>query len=140
MGEGDGTADLDATFDHAGVATADADGLARLYERLLGTSRVHEESFDGTRVVFLSTGAGYLELLEPRSEGPVARYLDGEGPGVHHLALAVDDVERALDRARELGVEPIDETGRPGAWGHTVAFLHPRDTGGVLVEFVEHGD
>jgi methylmalonyl-CoA/ethylmalonyl-CoA epimerase len=132
--------DLDVSFDHAGIATEDADEVATSYEQLLGTPRVHEEQFDGMYVVFLSVGDAYLELLEPRAGGPVARYLDREGPGMHHLAVAVDDVERALARARDLGVEPIDETGRPGAWGHTVAFLHPRDTGGVLFEFVDHGD
>ncbi len=126
-----------ATFDHAGIATEDAEATATLYEDLLGLPRVHEETFDGMRVVFLSTDPGYFEVLEPLETGPIARYLDGEGPGVHHLAVRVDDVDRALSRARELDVTPIDDEGRPGAWGHTVAFLHPRDTAGVLLEFVE---
>lgn len=123
-------------FDHAGLATEDADGLASLFADLLDVPVVHEESFDGMRVVFLDLGTGFLELLEPREGGPIARYLERHGPGVHHLAFATDDVPAALERARELGIDPIDEEPRPGAWGHEVAFLHPKDTGGVLVEFV----
>jgi methylmalonyl-CoA/ethylmalonyl-CoA epimerase len=130
--------DTTPTVDHAGIATEDAERLATLYEDLFGVERVHEETFDGMAVVFLAVGGSYLELLEPTEEGTIARYLDRAGPGVHHLAVGVESVERALERARESGVEPIDESGRPGAWGHTVAFLHPRDTGGVLFEFVEH--
>jgi methylmalonyl-CoA/ethylmalonyl-CoA epimerase len=68
----------------------------------------------------------------------VARYLDEQGPGLHHVALATDEIEGALAAARGAGVELIDESPRPGAWGHEVAFCHPKSTGGVLVEFVEH--
>lgn len=125
-------------FDHAGVATDDADALASLYGDLFDAPVAHEEEFDGMSVVFLDLNGGYLELLEPREEGPVARYLDRHGPGVHHLALATDDVAAALDAARDAGVESIDDEPRPGAWGHEVAFLHPGSTGGVLIEFVEH--
>ena len=125
-------------FDHAGIATADADSLGGLYTDLLDCSVAHEETFDGMRVRFLAVGEGYLELLEPLEDGPIARYLDSDGPGIHHLAFATADVERALDRARDLDIELVDEKPRPGAWGHEVAFLHPADTGGVLVEFVEH--
>lgn len=127
-------------FDHAGVATDDADALAALFADLLGAPEVHREAFDGMSVVFLDLGNGYVELLEPlpESDGAVARYLDREGPGLHHVAFATDDVAAALDAARDLGVDLVDEEPRPGAWGHRVAFLHPRSTGGVLVEFVEH--
>ncbi|SHH22057.1 methylmalonyl-CoA epimerase [Halobaculum gomorrense] len=126
-------------LDHAGIATDDAADLAALYADLLGCAIAHEEQFDGMAVVFLDLGDSYLELLEPLDEdGTIARYLDRDGPGIHHLAFATDDIAGALDRARDLGVELIDEEPRPGAWGHEVAFCHPRDTGGVLVEFVEH--
>ena len=126
-------------IDHVGVATDDATDLAASYVDLLGCSIAHEETFDGMAVLFLEFENGYLELLEPlEDEGTIARYLDREGPGIHHVALATDDAEAALDRARDLGVEPIDEGPRSGAWGHDVAFLHPRDTGGILLEFVEH--
>jgi methylmalonyl-CoA/ethylmalonyl-CoA epimerase len=125
-------------FDHAGIATDDADGLAELYADLFDTPVVHEERFDGMAVRFLDCGDGYFELLEPHEEGTIARYLDRNGPGIHHLALATDDIGSALDRMDERGVELIDEEPRPGAWGHDVAFLHPKATGGVLVELVEH--
>ncbi|MFC4542073.1 methylmalonyl-CoA epimerase [Halosolutus amylolyticus] len=125
-------------FDHAGIATDDAQGLAELYADLFGLEVAHEEEFDGMRVVFLDCDDGYLELLEPIEDGTIASYLETNGPGIHHLALATDDVEGALETAREHDVRLIDEEPRPGAWGHEVAFLHPKDTGGILIEFVEH--
>lgn len=125
-------------FDHAGVATQDADGLAALYTDLLDCDRVHDERFDGMEIVFLDVGGGYLELLEPHEDGPIGSYLEDNGPGIHHVALETDDIEAALDRARAHDVALIDEEPRPGAWGHDVAFLHPGDTGGILVEYVQH--
>ena len=126
-------------FDHAGIATRDADGLVFLFEDLLGVEVAHQEWFDGMKLLFLEVGESYLEIIEQMDEdGTIAGYLDREGPGIHHLAFATDDIEAALSRADDRGIERIDEEPRKGAWGHTVAFLHPRDTGGVLVEFVEH--
>ncbi|AGB39313.1 methylmalonyl-CoA epimerase [Natronococcus occultus] len=125
-------------IDHAGIATDDAAELAALYEVLFDLEIAHEEEFDGMSVVFLDCGNGYLELLEPLEDGTIARYLEDDGPGVHHLALATDDIDAALETAREHDVALVDEEPRPGAWGHSVAFLHPKDTGGILIEFVEH--
>ncbi|WP_132057754.1 methylmalonyl-CoA epimerase [Halorussus amylolyticus] len=125
-------------FDHAGIATDDADGLAELYADLFDAPVAHDEAFGGLRVVFLELENGYFELLEPLEDGTISRYLDSNGPGIHHLALATDDIDGALDRARDHGVELIDDEPRPGAWGHDVAFLHPKSTGGALIEFVEH--
>jgi methylmalonyl-CoA/ethylmalonyl-CoA epimerase len=126
-------------FDHAGLATDDAAGLADLYTDLFDTHIAHEETFDGMNVVFLSLGNGYFELLEPQDDdGAIDSYLDENGPGIHHLAVATDDIEAALENAREMDITLIDEKPRPGAWGHEVAFLHPRDTGGILLEFVQH--
>ncbi|ELZ16765.1 methylmalonyl-CoA epimerase [Haloterrigena salina JCM 13891] len=125
-------------FDHAGIATEDAGELADRYETLFGLETVHEEEFDGMRILFLDVGDGYFELLEPLEGGTIAQYLDEHGAGIHHLALATDDIEGALGRVREHDVRLVDEEPRAGAWGHTVAFLHPGDTGGVLIEFVEH--
>jgi methylmalonyl-CoA/ethylmalonyl-CoA epimerase len=126
-------------FDHAGIATDDADALAELFESLFDAPTVHEEEFDGMTVRFLDLENGYFELLESHEDGPIATYLERNGPGIHHLALATDDVEGALDIARGAGVDLIDEEPRSGAWGHEVAFLHPGSTGGVLIEFVQHG-
>jgi methylmalonyl-CoA epimerase len=123
-------------LDHAGIATDDADALADQYATILGCRQVHAETFDGMDVRFLDFGNGYVELLEPQAEGPIASYLDEHGTGIHHLAVATDDIERSLARAREHGVELVDSEPRAGAWGHDVAFLHPRSTGGVLFEFV----
>ncbi|RQG91318.1 methylmalonyl-CoA epimerase [Natrarchaeobius halalkaliphilus] len=125
-------------FDHAGIATEDARELAELYETLFGLEAIHEEEFDGMRIVFLECDGGYFELLEPLEEGPIAKYIETNGPGIHHVAFATEDIAGALESVREHDVRVLDERPRPGAWGHTVAFLHPSDTGGVLFEFVEH--
>jgi len=126
--------------DHVGVVTDDADDLAELYGTLFDAPAVHEEAFDGLRFVFLELDDGsYFELVEPiEDDTDIGAYLDREGPGIHHVALGTEDIEAALDTAREAGVGLIDEQPREGAWGHEIAFLHPRDTGGVLVEFVGH--
>ena len=127
-------------FDHAGIATDDAAELADRYSDLFDAPVAHEEVFDDLRITFLEFGNGYFELLEPTedADGSIPRYLERNGPGIHHLALETDDIEAALDTAREAGVRLVDEEPRPGAWGHDVAFLHPRSTGGILIEFVEH--
>ncbi|MFB6085119.1 MAG: methylmalonyl-CoA epimerase [Halorientalis sp.] len=126
-------------FDHAGIATDDADALVEQYATLFDVPVAHQERFDGMDVRFLDLGNGYFEVLEPLDdEGAIADYLDRNGPGIHHLALATADVAAALERAREAGVALIDEEPRDGAWGHDVAFLHPGSTGGVLIEFVQH--
>ncbi|RLM59876.1 methylmalonyl-CoA epimerase [Halobellus sp. Atlit-31R] len=131
---------MTTTFDHVGVATTDGAELAATFETLFEAPLVHEEVFDGMALRFLELGDGYLELLEPAADGTIARFLDGHGPGIHHVALRTDDVRAALDRARDAGVALVDEEPRPGAWGHEVAFLHPKSTGGVLVEYVERDD
>lgn len=126
-------------LDHVGIATDDAAGLAAFYGDLVGYDLVHEESFEDLHVAFVDAGNTFLELLEPQTDdSTIARFLENHGQGLHHVAFEVDDCARALDTARELGIETIDDEPRPGAWGHTVAFLHPRDTGGILTEFVEH--
>ncbi|MFB6124548.1 MAG: methylmalonyl-CoA epimerase [Halanaeroarchaeum sp.] len=126
-------------FDHIGVAVEDAAAFASLYGDVFGLEVVHEESFGGMNVVFLDVGGTDVEALEPvESDTAVGKFLAANGQGMHHVAFAVDDIEAALADAREAGAELIDDEPRPGAWGHTVAFLHPKSTGGVLVEFVEH--
>jgi len=124
-------------IDHVGIATGDADAVADQYAALFGADPVHEEHLNGIQVVFLDCDNGYFELLEPTDDGLIASYIDENGPGMHHMAIATDDIAGALDRARDLGIDLVDETPRPGAWGHEVAFLHPASTGGVLLEFVQ---
>ncbi|WP_410764809.1 methylmalonyl-CoA epimerase [Haloferax sp. DFSO60] len=125
-------------FDHLGIATPDAAGLAALFEGLFDAPVAHEEEFDGMTVVFLELENGYFELLEPHEGGAIGTFLERRGSGIHHIALSTDDIDGALQTARDAGIELIDEEPRPGAWGHEVAFLHPKSTGGVLVEFVSH--
>lgn len=126
-------------IDHVGIATQNAEELASLYVELFDCELVHDEEHGGMYIAFLDFGNGFLELLEPLEDaGAIAKYLGKNGPGMHHVAVMTEDIEAALDTASELGVELIDEEPRPGAWGHEVAFMHPRDTGGVLLEFVEH--
>ena len=125
-------------IDHAGIATDNAEGLAFLYEDLFGCSIAHEERFEELEIVFLEFDNGYFELLEPQDEGTIARYLEENGGGIHHLAVETNDIEAALENAETVGVELIDSEPRRGAWGHQVAFVHPNSTGGVLLEFVQH--
>jgi methylmalonyl-CoA/ethylmalonyl-CoA epimerase len=126
-------------LDHVGIATDDAATLATFYTDLLAYELAHEEAVDDLQVAFVDAGNTYLELLEPQAEdSTVARFLDQHGQGLHHLAFEVEDCAAALDTARDLDIALVDDEPRPGAWGHTVAFLHPRDTGGILTEFVEH--
>lgn len=127
-------------IDHIGVATRDADELEAMYTELLGGEVAHRESLNGMGVVFIDvgSGSGYLELLEPQSKGPIDRYLESDGSGIHHVAFQTTDIDGAMTRAEEIGVNLIDETPRDGAWGHEIAFLHPDSTGGMLIEFVQH--
>lgn len=126
-------------LDHVGIATEDASAMAADLGVLLDAPVVHEETFDDLYLVFVETGGAELELLEPLGEtSTVARFIDRRGPGLHHLAFEADDVAAALAAAASDGFERIDEAPRPGARGHTVGFLHPSSTGGVLVEFVQH--
>ena len=124
-------------FDHVGVATDDAHAVASVYSDLFDTPVVHEEEKRGMKILFLELGEGYFELLEPGEDGQIREYLDENGPGIHHVAARTDDIEAALQNARDAGVELIDEEPRPGAWDHEIAFLDPASTGGILVEFVQ---
>ena len=98
-------------FEHAGVATDDAEGLAFLYEDLFGCEIAHEERFGELNVIFLGLENGYFELLEPTGDGTISQYLDEHGPGLHHIALATDDIDAALENAESLLVEECGATG-----------------------------
>jgi methylmalonyl-CoA/ethylmalonyl-CoA epimerase len=126
-------------LDHVGIATEDAAGLAERFGAVFETQIAHSETFDGMYIIFLDMNGTYLELLEPvgDSDGPIATFLAQRDAGIHHIAIMTEDIATALENARAVGIECIDETPRQGAWGHQVAFLHPRSTGGVLCEFVQ---
>jgi methylmalonyl-CoA/ethylmalonyl-CoA epimerase len=125
---------------HVAIATPDADALATRLVSALGATRGREELLDGgaLRVVFVSAGPVTFELLEPRSAGhTVARFLEARGPGLHHVSLEVSDLSAALARAQAAGVRLIDAEPRAGSHGTSIAFLHPKSLGGVLVELCE---
>jgi methylmalonyl-CoA/ethylmalonyl-CoA epimerase len=90
--------------------------------------------------VCLPIGDANLELISPRGNETLAKFLEKRGPGLHHIAIEVEGIDAALVFLKSIGVKLVDETARPGARGHKVAFLHPKATGGVLVELVEKGD
>lgn len=127
-------------LDHVGVAVDSlATAIAEL-EPVLGATATPAEvvADQGVRVRFLGEGPGRLELLEATSaDSPIARHLERRGPGLHHLAFRVPDLEDALRRLDAAGVRLIDRQPRPGAGGHLVAFLHPRSTAGVLIELIQ---
>jgi len=127
-------------IDHVGVAVDDLEGSIALYEGTLGMPLVHREVVDeqGVEAVLLDVGDGHVELLSPLGEEtPVGRFLARKGPGLHHVAYAVADIEATLEQLSGAGIELIDARPRVGIRGSRVAFLHPRSTGGVLTEIVE---
>jgi len=127
-------------IDHIGVATDDLDGAIALYERTLGMPVAHREMVEsqGVEAVLLDVGEGHVELLRPLGpDTPVGKYLDKKGPGLHHVAYAVADIDGVLGELKESGIDLIDSEPRAGIRDSRVAFLHPRSTGGVLTEIVE---
>jgi len=124
-------------LDHIGIAVAAAADATAWYRDRFGLQVVHTEQVESqqVRAHFLPAGGAMLELLEATAPtSPIARFLEKRGPGLHHVALAVDDLRGALDELRAAGVRLIDEAPRSGAEGALVAFIHPSACGGVLVE------
>jgi methylmalonyl-CoA/ethylmalonyl-CoA epimerase len=129
-----------ARVDHIGVAVEDLDAAIALHERDYGMVLVHREVIDeqGVEAVLLDVGENHVELLRPLGEDtPVGRFLANRGPGLHHVAYQVSDVDSTLAQLRERGLRLIDETPRTGIRGSRVAFLHPAASGGVLTEIVQ---
>ena len=126
--------------DHIGIAVRSVDSALRVY-RSIGLDAAITETVpsEGVKVAFVPLGESHLELLESLTpDGVVAKFLERRGEGLHHVALAVDDIVAAMDRSRSAGLAVIDERPRQGARGRKVAFVHPKSTGGVLLEFVEN--
>ncbi|HVL94478.1 MAG TPA: methylmalonyl-CoA epimerase [Solirubrobacteraceae bacterium] len=127
-------------IDHIGVAVSDLDAAIALYERDYGMALVHREvvSEQGVEAVLLDVGENHVELLRPLGDDtPVGRFLAKRGPGLHHVAYQVSDIEATLASLRDAGLRLIDETPRTGIRSSSVAFLHPASTGGVLTEIVQ---
>jgi methylmalonyl-CoA/ethylmalonyl-CoA epimerase len=127
-------------IDHVGIAVEDLDQAISLYETTFEMELAHRETVEsqGVEAVLLDVGDGHVELLRPLGpETAVGKFLAGRGPGLHHVAYAVPDIDAALTTLREAGVELIDSEARSGIRGTRVAFIHPRATGRVLTELVE---
>lgn len=127
-------------IDHIGVAVEDLDGTLALYRDSLGMELQHRETVEGQGVeaVLLGVGDSHVELLRPLGpDTAVGRFLDRNGPGLHHVAYGTEDIEASLESVRSAGLELIDERPRTGIRNSRVAFVHPKSTGGVLTELVE---
>ena len=129
-----------ARIDHVGVAVEDLDAAIALHEQTYGMELAHREVVEeqGVEAVLLDVGPSHVELLRPlEPDSAVGRFLASRGPGLHHVAYRVDDIDAALDALRDRGLQLIDETPRRGIRDSRVAFLHPRSAGGVLTEIVQ---
>jgi methylmalonyl-CoA/ethylmalonyl-CoA epimerase len=127
-------------IDHVGVAVAEIDGALAIYRDLFGLDVAHREivAEQGVEAVLLGVGENHVELLAPLGEDtPVGKFLAKRGPGLHHVAYQVSDIESALAQLKQAGAELIDERPRAGIGDTRVAFLRPQATGRVLTELVE---
>ena len=125
---------------HVGVAVTDLDESIRLYTSALGAELVHRATNEkeGLEAAFLRVGDGEIELMAAlRDDSPVGKFMARRGPGLHHVAYGVADIDRSLAEAREAGLELIDSVPRIGMHGTRIAFVHPKSLEGVLTEFVE---
>jgi methylmalonyl-CoA epimerase len=127
-------------IDHVGVAVQDMDAALTLYRDTLGLTLAHRETVEeqGVDAALLDVGESHVELLAPLGpDTPVGKYLARRGPGLHHVAYAVEDIDAELGRLRDAGLRLIDESPRVGIRDSRVAFVHPGTVGGVLTEIVQ---
>ncbi len=124
---------------HVAVAVPSIDEALPKLQRVLGLTAAHRELVESQKVeaALLPIGDAAIELIEPKGSEGVARFLEKRGPGLHHVAVEVEGIEEVLALLTSLGVPLIDTVPRDGAYGHKVAFVHPKATCGVLVELVE---
>ena len=130
-------------IDHIGIATNDIAQATQWWRDAIGLNfdEIEEVVEQKVRVAKTPLGDTSIELLEPASaDSPISKFLDKRGPGIHHIAVRVDDIHAALAEMKEKGVRLIDEQPRVGAGGCLVAFVHPSSTGGVLLELVQNPD
>jgi len=124
---------------HIGIAVRDLDAILPFYRDVLGLPETPLDDADGARIAGIAAGDALVELLEPSAaDSPIARYVDRKGPGIHHVCFCVDDLDGTLAKAKAAGIALIDEHPRVGAEGKRIAFLHPKSTGGVLIELSEY--
>jgi len=128
-----------ARVSHIGIAVRALGESAPFFRDVLGLAAVELDDADGARIAGFSAGGPLVELLEAVDpDSPIARFVEKRGAGVHHICFSVDDLDGMLDRCRQAGIQLIDEVPRIGAEGKRIAFLHPRSTGGVLIELSDH--
>ncbi|ERM93347.1 hypothetical protein O163_00160 [Caldanaerobacter subterraneus subsp. yonseiensis KB-1] len=126
--------------DHIGIAVKSIEEARKFYEEVLGlkVTGIEEVEEQKVKTAFIPVGESEIELLESTSEdGPVAKFIEKRGEGIHHIALQVDDIEKALEGLKGKGVKLIDEVPRYGAGGAKIAFVHPKSANGVLLELCE---
>jgi methylmalonyl-CoA/ethylmalonyl-CoA epimerase len=125
---------------HIGIAVKDLAVSEDLFRKLLGTNEVHHEVIEdqGVSIASFKVGDAIIELTEAtRDDSPIAKFIAKRGEGIHHLAIETDDVIGELARLKSEGIQLIDETPKPGAHDMQIAFLHPKSTSGVLIEFCQ---
>lgn len=123
---------------HIGVAVESIEAALAFYRDVLGLTPGHPEESDGARIVSLPLGESDVELLEPRTPGsPIAKFLARRGPGIHHVCYRVANLDAALEACRAAGYRLLDEAPRLGASGRRIAFVHPKQTAGILIELTE---
>lgn len=128
-------------IEHLGIAVKDLAAAIKHYEEVLGVTcyGIEEVADQKVKTAFFQVGGTKIELLESTSpDGPIAKFIEKKGEGIHHVAFAVDDLAEALKHAASKGVQLIDAQPRKGAEGLQIAFLHPKSTMGVLTELCEH--
>ncbi|HET9636618.1 MAG TPA: methylmalonyl-CoA epimerase [Gemmatimonadaceae bacterium] len=124
---------------HIGIAVEALAETLPFFRDVLGLRETPLDDADGASIVGLQAGEPLVELLEAENEeSPIARFIAKRGPGIHHICFSVDDLDETMERCRRAGVRLIDEKPRVGAEGKRIAFLHPKSTGGVLVELSEY--
>ena len=140
MDEQNAFPDIFSKVEHIGIAVSSLDAGNAIYAAMLGTAcyKVEEVPSEGVRTAFYQVGATKIELLEATSEdSPIAIFLQKRGPGIHHIAFAVDDIERSMDRLKTAGFVLTSDKAMPGADNKLVCFIHPRSAGGTLIELCQ---
>ena len=127
-------------LDHVGIAVHDLDAVVEWYQRMFGATVAHRERIesDGVDEALIKVADSYIQLLTPfRDDSPLAKYMEKNGEGIHHVGYRVDDCAKALEAIKAIGGRVLDEAPRPGSRGTTVAFVHPKTSFGTLIELVQ---
>jgi len=130
-------------IDHIGIAVKSLADAIKVYEDAMGLKVSGYDQVDeqGVRLAMLNIGESRIELLEPTGPGsPIEKFMTKRGEGIHHIAVAVDDIEKSLQQLKAAGVRLVDNVPRRGAHNTKTAFIHPSSTHGVLLELVQHGE